>query len=486
MATRFSDLVILLSGGINNRRLYFDEHPKVKSQGRDFARKFEDILVHSGETGFFFGVLNGKFIREGKFLVGPSIVGRNLIDFAAKLCCGGFLLRRGLAQEEVMAFFRLGATLTHKVENLQAAKDLFLSEGITNIDPAPHYREQDRGGEMSIQDQARFDPGLIQFDFDDSEDGAPPESLTKELEPLLPIFQTMYDTVSENNLHASLNEDVDVDRTLGVGEELLGVADRQTMDLMNLMRYPDYDSYTIGHSVRVSTLALTVGREMGWPRHLLTELATAALLHDVGKAKVPEEILYKPGLLTDEERKIAETHAAVGAQILLARGDVSPAVIAGAWGHHIRQDGGGYPQVPDWVMCSPVAALLQVCDVFEALTAARPYKAPMPPRRAFEVILKDKASFHALPVAALLRAIGLYPPGSEIQLSNGCRGFVAAKGPSWEFPIVRVTMTNKGVRLPREDQYLIRLAEESGLSVAEFKEIELDPVEENVPATAEH
>ncbi|MEN8006229.1 MAG: HD domain-containing phosphohydrolase [Candidatus Krumholzibacteriota bacterium] len=477
MATRFSDLIILLSGGINQRRMYFDSHPKVQHLGRDFADRMREVLADKGETGFFFGILNGKFIRDGKYLIGPSIAGRNLIDFADRLQCGGFLFRQGVDADEVMAFFRVAANTRDKVGSIEESMALFHSAGIRNIEVSPYFREGEEVDANGVK-LAPFDPGVIQFDFsdDDGEGDGRGKSVSQELEPLLPIFQSMYETVQTNNIHINMQQDVDVTKAMGVGEELFGVSDRQTMDVMNLMRYPDYDSYTIGHSVRVSTLALTVGREMGWPEHLLSELATAGLLHDIGKAKVPDEILYKPGKLNPEERKIAESHAAIGAKILLAKGDASPLMIAGAWGHHIRHDGnGGYPDVPEWAVKSPIAGLLHVCDVFEALTAARPYKSPMPPRRAFEIILKDKGSFDPAPLTALIRAIGLYPPGSEVALSDGTRGYVIAKGPDWQLPTVRVTSDPEGRTLAKEDQYVARLHEEENLSVADFLMVGLDP-----------
>ena len=88
--TTFSDLIILLSGGINQRRLYFDGHPKVRGQGESFVRLLREMLAESGDTAFFFGVLNEKFVHEGKYLIGPSIAGRNLLQFAEKMQCGGF------------------------------------------------------------------------------------------------------------------------------------------------------------------------------------------------------------------------------------------------------------------------------------------------------------------------------------------------------------------------------------------------------------
>jgi len=482
LATHFSDLIILLSGGINQRRLYFDDHPKVRDLGTDFVTKMVEMLDEKEQTGFFFGVLNGKFIRDGKYLIGPSIAGRNLIDFAERMKCGGFRIRKEIEPHEVASFFRTAANLKDRLNDIEEAKALFRKEGIENVDLSPHYREGEDDGAIA-DSLARIDPGLIEFDYSDFDGpgghgGGMGQSVAMELAPLLPIFQTMFETVQTNNIHVNISDNLDVGMAREAGTLLLEGTDSQTMDIMNLMRYPDYDSYTIGHSVRVSTLALTVGREMGWPEETLSELATTGLLHDVGKAKVPDEILFKPGKLTAEERKVAESHAAIGAQILLAKGDASPLVVAGAWGHHIRHDKGGYPPPPEWVVKSPVASLLQVCDVFEALTAARPYKAPMPPRRAFEIILKDRTAFNPAPLTALIRAIGLYPPGSEISLTDGSRGYVTAKGPDWEQPIVRVCRMPDGNMLDKDEQYIVELHDEPDLEVSDFLMVGLDPENE--------
>jgi putative nucleotidyltransferase with HDIG domain len=474
VASRFSDLIIFLSNGISQRKMYFDTHPKVMGLGEAFIERMEETLVERGETGFFFGILNGKFIRDGRYLIGPSIAGRNLIDFAERLRCGGFLFRKGVTTDEMMTFFRLAAGLRDKQDSVQESIALFQSEGIKNIEVSPHFREGEQTDENGVVLEP-FDPGLITFDFSDDPDGGMGKSIAQELEPLLPIFQSMYETVQANNIALNTQQNVDIIKAQNVGEELYEVSDQQTMDVMNLMRYPDYDSYTIGHSVRVSTLALTVGREMGWPEHLLSELAAAGLLHDIGKAKVPDEILYKPGKLTDEERKVAESHAAIGAKILLSMGDASPLIVSAAWGHHVRHDRkGGYPPMPDWAIKSPVASLIQVCDVFEALTAARPYKLPMPPRRAFEIIMKDRSAYDPAPLTALIRAIGLYPPGSEVSLTDGTRGYVVAKGPDWQQPVVKITSDAGGHALAAEDQYVAKLNEEPDLEVADFLMVGLD------------
>lgn len=484
MSATFSDLIIMLSSGITQRRLYFDAHPKVQALGRDFAAKLDARLRESEENAFFFGVLNGKFIRDGRFLVGPSIAGRSLIEFAERLGCGGFLFQQHVTADEVAAFFRLAAGLRERTGSLDESMAMLRAEGIRQIELTPHFRQADPNRPVDQVDFSTVDPSLIQFDFtEDDEDGEGGlgRSIQNDLAPLLPIFQSMYETVASNHAVVGRDGELDLARTLTVGEQLQVRADRETMDIMNLMRYPDYDSYTIGHSVRVSTLALTVGREMGWPEHRLADLATAGLLHDLGKAKIPDEILYKPGKLDDEERKLAESHAEIGARLLMGRPDVTPMVLAAAWGHHIRQDGGGYPKMPEWAVRSPIGGLIQVCDVFEALTAARPYKNPMPPRRAFEIIFKDRTAFHPNALMALVRAVGLYPPGSEVVLNDGSRGYVTARGAKWDSPLVRITKDKTGRRLERDDQFLIDLADNKKLEVADFLSVNIDPDGKPVP-----
>ena len=85
MERHFSDLIILLANGINQRRMYFDDHPRVKSVSNDFTSRLRGMIADDGRDEFSFGVYGGKFIRHGKYLVGPSIAGRSLIEFAERL-----------------------------------------------------------------------------------------------------------------------------------------------------------------------------------------------------------------------------------------------------------------------------------------------------------------------------------------------------------------------------------------------------------------
>ncbi len=452
MESHFSDLIILLASGINQRRMYFDDHPKVQAVSHEFTTRLRGMIKDNGSDEFSIGVHSGKFIRQGKYLVGPSIAGRSLIEFAELLGCGGFSFRLPLAMVDVATFFRVGAAQKDKLANLEDARALFAANGIEHIELTVSLREE---GDM---EKAEGGP----------ESAAEADFMAADFAPLLDVYQALYETVSTNNLSISRNDEVDMSGARTSGEKLAGSSDMGAMDVMQFMRYPDYDSYTIGHSVRVAALSAMVGRELGWSPESLAELATAGLVHDLGKGRVPEEILFKAGKLTPEEMKIVQSHPAAGAQILMASGEQSPLIISSAWGHHIREDGRGYPVMPEWYVHSSAASLIHVCDVFEALTAVRPYKAPMSPRRAFDIMLKDKGVFHPRILAALIRSTGLYPPGSEVMLSDQRKAVVVARGREMDCPLVRVTHDPAGLPIARSNQPAIQLKNGEELEIEEF------------------
>jgi HD-GYP domain-containing protein (c-di-GMP phosphodiesterase class II) len=216
------------------------------------------------------------------------------------------------------------------------------------------------------------------------------------------------------------------------------------------------------------------------PTHTLTELGTAGLLHDVGKSKIPREILFKPARLDDEERAVMSQHPRLGAQLLAAHPHAGAMSIGAAFGHHLRRDRRGYPSIGSWHPVGKATALMHVCDVFEALTAVRPYKPALTPRRAFEIMLRDSGAFHPGALAVLLRCMGLYPPGSRVLLSSGERGTVVAAGADIERPRLQLTHDVRGCALPAEAQRELDLATEIEVSVVRLLEDPIVP-----PSTAE-
>lgn len=159
--------------------------------------------------------------------------------------------------------------------------------------------------------------------------------------------------------------------------------------LIPLLRLKEYDQYTTSHTLNVSVLSMALAEFIGLETTEVRLLGIAALLHDLGKVKVPDEILNKPGKLTDEERRIMNSHPVEGARILLATEKNLDLAAVVAYEHHIRIDGKGYPPLRFPRKCHQASDLVHVCDVFDALRTDRPYRPAWSQDRALGLIREN-------------------------------------------------------------------------------------------------
>jgi len=136
------------------------------------------------------------------------------------------------------------------------------------------------------------------------------------------------------------------------------------------------DAFSGAHSLRVASLAGTVGERLGWDEARLIRLRVGALLHDIGKLAIPARILRKPGPLTKPELERVRYHPVAGARLVQALAPAR-ATLACALYHHERWDGGGYPLGRSGGRIPPEARLLAVVDAFDAMTFGRPFRRPL-------------------------------------------------------------------------------------------------------------
>lgn len=447
MKREYNDLVVLLARGISQRRMYFDGHPKVQACAADFARILDHLLETDGQESFFIGVAEGKLVHDGKYLVGPTIIGSKLADFADLLQCGGFLFKKGTSKAQLLAFFTLASSLNEAVADLNSGRALLQRNHIGAIDLSPPYEDAGWYG---------------QFLFDGEESGSLHADEDGDMDQLVPVFQSLFDSVDDAHSHALQGQDLGLDNARTASERLLKASTSGFTDIMQMVRYPDYDTYTVGHSVRVAMFSVMVGRFLGLDESRLGELGTAGLMHDVGKAQIPVEILFKPGSLDAEERAIIETHPEIGARMLLESQQSSPLSIAVAWGHHRRFDGGGYPAMPLGSVESMITRIVHVCDVFEALTAIRPYKAAKTPRKALEIMASLNGVFCPTALTTFVRAVGLFPPGSLVKLTSGHQAVVLSASHNFQLPVVKLTHDPWGLDLPEDQQSEVDLSTQDG------------------------
>jgi putative nucleotidyltransferase with HDIG domain len=144
--------------------------------------------------------------------------------------------------------------------------------------------------------------------------------------------------------------------------------------ILPLLQLREFDEYTTTHSLNVSVLTMALAESLGLAQQDVRTFGIAGLLHDLGKVKVPAEILNKPGKLTDEERAIMQAHPAAGAKLIIDSGRRLDLAAAVAHEHHIMINGHGYPACHYRRDCHKASKLVHVCDVYDALRTRRPYR----------------------------------------------------------------------------------------------------------------
>ncbi|KZL92438.1 HD-GYP domain-containing protein [Clostridium magnum] len=190
--------------------------------------------------------------------------------------------------------------------------------------------------------------------------------------------------------------------------------------LINIVDIKSMDNYTYQHCVNVAVLSLALGIQLQLDKKKLYDLCLGALIHDIGKALVPEEILKKNNKLTEEETSIVREHTKRGYDFLKGSIDISATARIIALEHHEREDGKGYPDMRKDDEINELAKIVAVADVYDALTSDRPYRKAMSPNDAVEYIMANgQTQFSYDVVKAFSKCIVPYPEGTIVRLSNG-------------------------------------------------------------------
>lgn len=230
-----------------------------------------------------------------------------------------------------------------------------------------------------------------------------------------------------------LMEDARLGHSLDVTSAKKLVADTIDSILRNpdalacLIQMKNRDEYTALHSLRVSILALTFGRHLDFSREHLELLGLGALMHDIGKMKVPTEILNKPGRLTPQEYEIIKLHVPYGVEILEAMPQIPRPAIEVARSHHERYAGHGYVGGLKGDNIGLFGSIGAIVDCYDALTSDRIYHAGMPAYDALSLMYAGRRQdFHPELVEQFIQCMGIFPIGSVVELSTGSVGVVVS------------------------------------------------------------
>jgi HD-GYP domain-containing protein (c-di-GMP phosphodiesterase class II) len=252
-----------------------------------------------------------------------------------------------------------------------------------------------------------------------------PKPATIPFSEELPVARQVY-KAALLIIHQAM-EDVRMGRALNmetVSEVVGSMADsilRSPDALTSLTRLKQFDEYTFFHSVNTSALALSVWRHLGYARAPLLQLGTGMLLHDIGKTKIPVELLNKPGRYKADEFEIMKQHVLRGAEVLSNTTGLTDMFLKPTLEHHERVDGTGYPHRQSRTDLSQFGLIAAIVDIYDAVTSDRCYHKGKTPHDTLQLLYQLGTQGHVdgTLVQQFVQVVGVYPVGSCVSLNTG-------------------------------------------------------------------
>jgi putative nucleotidyltransferase with HDIG domain len=201
-------------------------------------------------------------------------------------------------------------------------------------------------------------------------------------------------------------------------KHIVSSIDRNPNALMCMTKIREKDTYLLEHSLNVAILLANFGTHLGFNEEKIQELTLSGFLHDIGKIKVPDEILHKPGHLNDQEMTIMKYHVNYGMKVLVEMG-IPDSIVRTIGEHHERLDGYGYPEGLRGNEISQFGRMIAIVDTYDAITADRCYKVGMSSKKALQILLGDApGKYDEWLVTQFVQCIGVFPAGSLVKLDN--------------------------------------------------------------------
>ena len=386
---RARELVRTLAVAHTNAALYPTTHPLVAQSLNELVASTV-ALAESGFLSVTVNIYKQTLFVENQVFPEESVTYRKLIEELLARGMSAVTFSDGLTANECAALVELLSEPL--VTEIAAAHDFLDARDVRHIQIAEtttldESGDEERNREVRARARESYDAGVT----------------------------SMRDIESQ----AKLGKAMEVGPLQRVVESLLDNLLQDPAAVLGLTAIKGHDDYTLNHSINVCILALSLGSALGLSAEDLRSLGLAALLYDIGKVRIPEDILGKSGPLTAEEWQTVKRHSEEGADLLkrLQLADKMPMIVA--FEHHQRYDLLGYPEAIGGSEQHLFSKIVSVCDAYDAMTTMRPFRREIRPDKALAVLMQGREKAYDPGVTkALVAMLGIYPMGAVVTLDD--------------------------------------------------------------------
>lgn len=283
--------------------------------------------------------------------------------------------------------------------------------------PSPLLRKKEVGNKY----KGRIKPFVVKHDYYTQA----LKPIKKEFGPAHNLMIDLNSAIEETSFNLRVGKGLNIKKTKQIASQVVNSVIRNPNTLVWLTQLQEKGQYVYGHSLRSAILSAVFGRHLGINEEQLEVLVSGVLLADIGKTKLSRQLLNKADAYSDEERKMFESHVELGVELLAADRTLDHNILTIAETHHERFDGSGYPYGLVGDEIPAFGQIAGIVDTFDAMTSKKPYGTVYTSSHAMEWLFKQRNKlFSAKLVDEFIQAIGLYPAGSVVQLSDGSTGLV--------------------------------------------------------------
>jgi HD-GYP domain-containing protein (c-di-GMP phosphodiesterase class II) len=372
---RLLRIISQLTAAISNTRLYSLDHPYVEQYSEVAYGELTDLLRLTEVVTFF--LVGDSIVIKDRPLIGAGQLVDKFVSILQNRGVERVSFDRGFTRSELLDF----------VAGLAAKGDV-------PVRSSPRIRL----GKVELR--IGSDPKLLEE--------TPASEGLAEVPAQQPLFGDLeMERVKELYFMAERREKIDVSALDSIVRRFISGFIWNINPIRLLASVKTADEYTFTHAVNVGILTIIQARNLGFSGRKLHEIGMASMLHDVGKIFVPDDILSKPGRLTDEERAVVETHTVKGGRYLMTLPNMPKIAVIAALEHHRKFDGSGYPHLSQDFKPNIVGQMIAIADVFDALRSNRCYSPAKPLEEILKIFSKERGvAFNPLLVDSFVRLIG--------------------------------------------------------------------------------